>query len=190
VVERGASASSTPVYTFPVSFAKELLLADIGYSAWANQRLLDACSELTGEELERDLRISHTSILATLGHLCDGERVWLLCLDTTADLGVWRLPSGPAPEYSLNALKQNWPELSDGYRRWLEGVSEASLGVELTVQLPGEAKPRLPRWKILRHVLDHSTFHRGQVVGMIRALGHQPPAINRMDYYFAEPRKQ
>jgi uncharacterized damage-inducible protein DinB len=35
----------------------------------------------------------------------------------------------------------------------------------------------------LRHVLEHSTLHRGQVVGMIRMLGHQPPAIQRMDYY-------
>jgi uncharacterized damage-inducible protein DinB len=54
----------------------------------------------------------------------------------------------------------------------------------LTVQLP-ERVERFPRWKILRHVLEHSTMHRGQVVGMIRMLGHQPPAINAMDYYLA-----
>jgi uncharacterized damage-inducible protein DinB len=110
-----------------------VLLADIRHSAWANRSLLDGCSALTSDELERELRISHSSILATLRHIYDGERVWLDCLRTTPDLGTWRV-------------------------------------------LPGEVEQRFPRWRILRHVLEHSTLHRGQVVGMIRMLGHQPPA--------------
>jgi uncharacterized damage-inducible protein DinB len=178
--------------------AKPLLLADIGYSAWANQRLLEASSALAAEELERDLGVSHSNILATLRHICDGEKVWLDCLSTTKEGASWRLPTGPAPQPSLDELKQIWPPLWDGYRRWLSGLCgqsvpeagvsgnelyEAGLGVELIVQLPDGSAPRLARWKILRHVLDHSTFHRGQVIGMIRSLGHTPPAINRMDYW-------
>jgi uncharacterized damage-inducible protein DinB len=34
-------------------------------------------------------------------------------------------------------------------------------------------------------VLEHSIMHRGQVVGMIRMLGHQPPPNSPMDYYLA-----
>jgi uncharacterized damage-inducible protein DinB len=82
---------------------------------------------------------------------------------------------------SFDALKQNWPKLWDSYSHWFEGQSESTLGVELIVQLP-DKEPHLPRWKILRHVLDHSQFHRGQIVAMIRSLGYCPPAINRMDY--------
>jgi len=184
----GHPAIRPSVYTFAVSLAKELLLTDIRYSGWANQRLLEACSALTSEEIERDLRISHASILATLRHIHDGERVWLDCLRTSPEMGPWRLPQGTPPEPSLDALRLNWPELSDGYRRWLEDLSEAGLGIELRVQLPGEIEPSLPRWKILRHVLEHSALHRGQIVGMIRTLGHTPPAIHRMDYYLAGER--
>lgn len=169
----------------PVWFAKQVLVTDIGYSGWANQRLLEACSALTSEEIERDLRISHASILATLRHIHDGERVWLECLRTSPEMGPWRLPQGSPPEPSLEALRRSWPELSDGYRRWIENLPEAGLGVELRVLLPGDVEPSLPRWKILRHVLDHSTFHRGQIVGMIRTLGHTPPATHRMDFYLA-----
>ncbi|MGB0009626.1 MAG: DinB family protein, partial [Candidatus Sulfotelmatobacter sp.] len=39
---------------------------------------------------------------------------------------------------------------------------------------------QLPRWKILRHVLEHSTMHGGQIIGMFRMLGHQPPASSPM----------
>lgn len=58
--------ASRPVcfYTSFVSFAKKVLLADIRYSAWANRSLLDGCSALTSDELERELRISQSSILA------------------------------------------------------------------------------------------------------------------------------
>jgi uncharacterized damage-inducible protein DinB len=182
--------------------AKTLLLADIEYSGWANQRLLEACSALAAEEVERDLNVSHVSILATLRHICDGEKVWLDCLSTTAAGESWRLPMGAVPEPSLDELKQIWPPLWGGYRRWLSGLPDesareagvggnescgAGLGIELIVQLPDGTAPRLARWKILRHVLDHSIFHRGQLVGMIRSLGHTPPAINRMDYWLVNP---
>ena len=174
-----------PIYTFSVSFPRQLLLADVNRSAWANQRLLQGCAALASEELKRDFRISHASILSTLGHIYDGERVWLDCLRTTADLGTWRLPQGPGPEYSLGMLMQSWPEIWGGYGRWLEDLPEKGLGIELTLQLPGAIERPFPRWKILRHVLEHSTLHRGQIIGMIRMLGHQPPANSPMDYYLA-----
>jgi uncharacterized damage-inducible protein DinB len=163
-------------------FAKQLLSSDIRYSAWANQRLLDACSGLSDDEIARDLGISHSSILSTLRHIHDGERVWLDCLRTTPEMGPWVLPQGTPPEPSLDALRRSWPELSSGYRQWLEGVSEAVLEEELRVRLPGAKEPSLARWKILRHELEHSTLHRGQIVGMIRMLGHAPPAIHRLDF--------
>jgi uncharacterized damage-inducible protein DinB len=169
-----------------VSLAKQLLVTDILFSGWANERLFEACSGLTAEELERDLRISHANILATLQHIHDAERVWLDCLRTNPEAGPWWLPHGSPPEPSFDSLRRSWPELSNGYRRWIEDSSEAGLGVELKVQLPGEMEPSLPRWKILRHVLEHSALHRGQIIGMIRMLGHTPPAINRMDFYLAD----
>jgi uncharacterized damage-inducible protein DinB len=173
------------IYTFLVSLAKQVLITDVRQSAWANQGLLDGCAALTAEELGRDLGISHKSILATLFHIYDGERVWLDCLRTTADMGTWRLPIAPGPRLSLEQLRQKWPELWDGYDHWLDERSESSLTVELNLRLPGEVEKRLPRWKILRHVLHHSTLHRGQVVGMMRMLGHQPPPNSPMDYYLA-----
>jgi uncharacterized damage-inducible protein DinB len=168
-----------------VSLAKELLLTDVRYSGWANQCLLDACSRLTAEEIARDLRISHASILSTLQHIHDAERVWLDCLQANPETGPWRLPHGSPPKPWFDALRRSWPELSNGYRRWIQDSSEADLGVELKVLLPDEAEPSLPRWKILRHALEHSTLHRGQIIGMIRMLGHTPPPLDRMDFYLA-----
>ncbi len=162
-----------------------MLIAELRQSAWANQCLLEGCAALSADELGRDFRISHHSILATLCHIYHGETVWLDCLCTTADMGIWRLPIGPAPELSLDELRQKGPEIREAYDGWLEERSETSLRADLNLQLPGAVEARLPRWKILRHVLHHSTLHRGQIVGMMRMLGHQPPPNSPMDYYLA-----
>jgi uncharacterized damage-inducible protein DinB len=167
--------------------AKQLFSSDLRYSEWANRQLLDACAKLTAEELQRDLRLSHKSILTTLQHICDGEKVWLDCLSTTAAGGNWTLPPEPAPKVALSELQQNWLELWRGYERWLDELPNAAedLQAELLVKIPDGRIARFTRWHILRHVLDHSQFHRGQVIGMIRRLGHTPPAINRGDYWLA-----
>jgi uncharacterized damage-inducible protein DinB len=164
---------------------KRILLSDVHHSAWADQQMLAACAMLRAEELEHDFHISHSSILATLGHTYDSERVWLNCLQTTADGGTWRLPPGPAPQYSIGTLQQNWPGIWNGFDRWLQELPDASLEIELLLHLPGGLERHFPRWKILRHVLVHSTLHRGQIVGMIRMLGHQPPPSSSMDFYLA-----
>jgi uncharacterized damage-inducible protein DinB len=168
-----------------MSSAADLLLSDINYSAWADQQLLEASSSLPSDKLQHDLRLSHTSIIATLRHIYDGERVWLNCIRDTPDGEIYVLPQSPAPELSLDSLREQWPKLWNGYREWIETqLRRNQLDSEIIVQLPAQA-PRFPRRNILRHVLDHSQFHRGQIVAMFRALGHCPPAINRMDYFFA-----
>jgi uncharacterized damage-inducible protein DinB len=160
-------------------------LSDINYGAWANQSLLDASSTFPAEELVRDIRLSHNNIISTLRHIYDAERVWLDCL-LTPDAQTYLLPQAPSPELSLEELKQSWPKLWDGYRECVQHEtserSAAFLSAEIIVLLP-DSRPSLAREKILRHVLDHSQFHRGQVVAMIRALGRCPPAINRMDFF-------
>jgi uncharacterized damage-inducible protein DinB len=170
-----------------MSQLRQLLLAQTGYSAWATRQLLDACSTLSLEQIDRDLGASHTSILRTLRHVHDGERVWLRRL---VEVDNEHLPPGPAPEHSFEFLVESWPELSDGYRRWIEAASDSDLICEVTTLMPDglfTAPPkstclRVPRWVIVLHVVNHSTFHRGQIVTMLRELGVQPPTTDLTFY--------
>jgi uncharacterized damage-inducible protein DinB len=41
----------------------------------------------------------------------------------------------------------------------------------------------MTQWKILLHMVNHSTPHRGQVVGMLRQFGQQPPNTDLFSYY-------
>jgi uncharacterized damage-inducible protein DinB len=160
----------------------QLLLTQTSYSAWATGQLLNACAPLTLEQLDRGFGASHSSILRTFEHIYDGERVWL---ERLIERGVWRLPTGPAPEYTFEFLVQSWPNLWQGYRQWLESASDDDLTHEFSTLLPEEATLRGPRWQIVLHAVNHSTLHRGQVITMLRALGCQPPSTDLMSYYLA-----
>jgi uncharacterized damage-inducible protein DinB len=162
-----------------MSQLKELLLAHTGYSAWAMRQVLEACSDLTLEQLERGLGASHSSLLGTFRHIHDGERVWLLRLGQGDSE---RLPMEPGPTRSFEFLIQSWPELWEGYRGWLEVASDADLSHEVSTVLPDGVFFRVPRWQIVLHAINHSSFHRGQIITMFRAVGVKPPNTDLTAY--------
>ena len=165
-----------------MSQLRELLVAHMGYSAWGTRRALDVCAPLTSEQLDRGLGASHSSILRTFRHIHDGERVWLQRL---VEGGFKPLPPGQAPEHSFEFLVASWPKIWGGYREWLESRSDEDLAEELSTVLPDGGEFNVPRWQIVLHAINHSTFHRGQIVSMLRALGVEPPNTDMTCYYAA-----
>jgi uncharacterized damage-inducible protein DinB len=166
--------------------AKTLLLADVRYSEWATRRLLEAASSLTAEERIRDLGQSHRSVVATLNHFFISERLWLDCLATHKLPALYTLgQSAPPPELSIEELQREWPPIWRRLDSWLGELT----GDELAALIPCETMPGqfrdFPRWEILRHDVNHATLHRGQVVGMLRQLGKQPPNVDIMTYYLS-----
>jgi uncharacterized damage-inducible protein DinB len=169
-----------------MAIVKQVLLTDLDYSAWANQRLLDVCSTLTAEELDRDLGASHGSVAGTLRHIYDAERVWLNQLRATSlpplsEMGDQRRFQDSPPETGLQELKQQWPEIWEGLHRWIEHLPSEDLDREPHICLPNGEEFHV--WKVVRHVVNHSTLHRGQLMGMLCRLGTQPPGTDIMTYY-------
>jgi hypothetical protein len=60
---------------------KSTLLTHLDYSLWATSKLLDAASRLSPEQLNRDLQVSHISLLGTLQHIYYADRIWLARLE-------------------------------------------------------------------------------------------------------------
>jgi len=170
-----------------MELAIELLRSDIEFSFWADAALLRALGVIDSRDLEPGSPVSARGISKTLFHIFVAERVWLECLRAPVEVRSWRLPPDPPPDLPIEVLDSEWPVLHAGYRLWMEGLpSPDAMAEELYVELPNGRAPLLARWQVLRHVLDHSDFHRGQIVAALRALGRTPPAINRMDFWLSK----
>jgi uncharacterized damage-inducible protein DinB len=166
--------------------AKTLLLGDVRYSEWATRRLLDAASALTKEELVRDLGQSHRSVVGTLNHYFLSERLWTESLATHTLPALYTLGrSAPPADLSIDELQRVWPPIWEQLDTWLSGLDEVELAAVIRCEtLQGQFRD-FPRWEIIRHSVNHSTLHRGQVIGMLRQLGKQPPNVDIMTFYLS-----
>jgi uncharacterized damage-inducible protein DinB len=167
--------------------AQEMLLFLADYCAWADRQILAACSALTAEELLRDLNASHTNILRTLTHMYFAERAWTARLREDQPPSFARIMEPRSfddipPEPTLHELQQSWPTVSAGLRHYVEATPEPELTGNFRAPDWG-----ILRWKLVMHIVNHSTMHRGQVASMIRQLGHQPPCTDLFEYNLQHP---
>ena len=153
------------------------------YTEWANARVLGAVEKLSPEELLRDVRISHRSILGTLLHIAGADWLWLERWHGNSPMGqhVW---AGWTPDdaRSLQQVREKWETVVSRRNAYLDSISDADLDREFEYRrFTGEAYS-LPLGHQMQHVVNHATLHRGQIVGMVRQLGIEPPTTDLLFY--------
>jgi uncharacterized damage-inducible protein DinB len=152
------------------------------YTEWANDLAINAASGLSDEQLRRDFKISHSSIFGTLCHMAGAEWIWLeRWHGTSPGKEAWAL-WGTASCPDLATLEQRWRELRERRAKFISELDEPGLAAELHFRLLSGDSNSMPLVNQMQHVVNHATMHRGQVVGMIRQLGIDPPSTDLLFY--------
>jgi uncharacterized damage-inducible protein DinB len=155
--------------------ARDLLL----YMLWADRETLKAVREVRPEDLTRDAGISFGSLLGTLAHILGSQRMWLSRFSGDP---LDRVP-GPLDYPDLQAWIQGWEENAAGIGAFIASLTDEQIAAPITwTNTRGETFTR-PLWQPVLHLVNHSSYHRGQVVSLLRQLGHQPPSTD-LNYYF------
>jgi len=144
------------------------------YNSWASSRQLDICRTLSQQQFEQALGNSFTSVRATLAHLLGAEWVWLERLRGRSPERLLAIADFP----TLEAIERRWEAIDHGFQEHLSGLNEEQLLRKVSyVNFQGETWV-YPVWLVLLHIINHQTYHRGQITTLIRQLGIQPPAID------------
>jgi uncharacterized damage-inducible protein DinB len=149
-----------------------------GYSAWANGRMFDAAAALPAEQLSATIASSFPSVLGTLGHIVAAEWIWLRRWlgDSPMAAPAWVAGS------SLPELRARLGEVEAERDRFLGRLEDVDL--ERIVQyrrMSGEEHAdRLA--DLVRHAVNHSTYHRGQLATQLRQVGASPPGTDFVSY--------
>jgi uncharacterized damage-inducible protein DinB len=154
----------------------------LDYNDWARDRLLDAVSALSTEQFTRDLGSSFGSVRDTIAHICDTESIWLRRWKGEQPLGFQRPDRIP----DVAAARKEWAELERGMRAFLHELGPD--GVERAIEYKdfrGAARSDV-FWQMLQHVVNHGSYHRGQVTSMLRQLGAPPPKYMDLIVYYRE----
>ena len=153
------------------------------YTEWANDLAMGAAAALPDESLRRDVGISHKSIFGTLVHMAGAEWIWLKRWNgySPTKAEAWsRWSTESCAE--LSTLKEYWTELVTQRAQFISQLDASKLAAELPFKLLSGDPSSMPLVNQMQHVVNHATMHRGQVVGMIRQLGMEPPATDLIFY--------
>lgn len=153
------------------------------YNQWANHRILDAVSHLDAEAFDRDLGSSFSSVRGTLSHILAAEWLWL-------SRWLGHSPAGLPDSWdlsTLDAIRSRWAEVERDRQAFLAELTEEALGRRISYRdMKGRAHQNTFE-QMLRHVVNHSSYHRGQVVTLLRQLGTEAVSTDLIRFYREAP---
>lgn len=154
---------------------RDVILADaFGHHVWATERIIDACADLTAEQLAAPVPGTYGSIIDTLRHLVGADASYLQLLtdgrvaeieESTMDLAALRA--------AMTACGESWS--------WLVGQPLDGERNVVRVRDDGSAS-HAPLSIRVGQALHHGTDHRSQVCTALTMLGIEPPAIDVWDF--------
>jgi uncharacterized damage-inducible protein DinB len=144
------------------------------FNEWANARVLDTLRALPEADYAREQGGGWPSLRATFVHLAVATDAWA---ERFSGRDATRLPTAddlPGLEDAARVLLA----AQEKHARLLPTFDAARLaGPFAWKNLKGETKTA-PFWVVVRHVVNHQTYHRGQISSMVRRLGHAPKSTD------------
>lgn len=137
-------------------------------------RIIDACRELSVEQLETTVPGTYGSIIDTARHLVDADVSYLFVLS-----------DGRRPEIEVE--QADLAELKEAMRvnrpLWAELVArELAPDANIVRQRDDGTSSHAPMGIRLPQVLHHGTDHRSQICTALTSLGIEPPEIDVWDF--------
>ncbi len=131
--------------------------------AWADDKMLGAIAKDMPENI------------SVLQHIYLGEMVWIRRVKGDRNVAIQEL----TPPASVSELQSLWPAL---HRDWqdIAANDDCNRIIEFSRQ---NVDITSPMWQIILHLVNHGSYHRGQVAASLRAAGFPPPPTDLMVYY-------
>ena len=161
------------------------LVDHLTYNLWANERMGHFLMAQTDAVLQAEQKSSFTSITKTVMHLWDAEIVWLTRLRGQS-LTEW-----PSKKFAgtkvdmLHGLIKTSTELLQLVKEKGDGFTSQAIAYK---NMKGDPYTNRVE-EILYHVVNHGTYHRGQIITMLRGAGVEQVVNTDLITWFREQKK-
>ena len=150
------------------------------YHYWARDRILDAVEPLSSDQVTRDMGNSFRSVRDTLAHIYAADWAWYS--RWIGDSPTALLPADMFPD--IAAIRAAWIELERKVRALLAELDDQGVNRVHHYRLLSGQPGATVFWQMAQHVVNHATYHRGQVTTMLRQLGVEPAkAMDLIAFY-------
>ena len=142
----------------------------LDYHYWARDRVLDAAGEISTDDFTAPRGSSFSSMRDTLAHTYFAEWAWYSRWQGESPS---KLPD-PGQFADVASLRAAWTELESKVRAFVEPMSDGDLARVTEYRLFSGATGASPMWQMVQHVVNHASYHRGQITTMLRQAGAKP----------------
>ena len=148
------------------------------YNSWATNRTFETLDQLTDEQYSKDMRTSHGSIKGTMVHLVGAEKIWLERFNEAPQPFL-----GENPPETVAELRTIWEQTGHATAKWLGMMNDRKLAETFSMKSRKGDQLTPVFWQAFQHVTNHSTYHRGQVVAMLRQIGVAPKGTDMILFF-------
>jgi uncharacterized damage-inducible protein DinB len=149
------------------------------YNAWANRRSLSAAAALTPEQFTKPMGSSFSSVRDTLAHIFGAEWIWL-------ERFQGRSPSSlpdTTQYHDISTLGERWGEFEPRLLNFVRGLTQSDLDRVMEYKTLKFGVYSNPLWQSMQHLVNHGSYHRGQVTTLLRQLGAPAILTDLMHFY-------
>lgn len=141
----------------------------IRYNIWAHRKLLEQVKNFTQDDFSKEIGGSFPSLQKTFHHVLESDWIW-----THRFKGI-PLVTLPTDWHTDNAaaIQNVWYPLQDQMQELTKDLAREEFR-ELRFTTRSGDTYQMAFLDLVIHVANHGTYHRGQIVNMIRALGEKP----------------
>lgn len=133
---------------------------------WANHRITDLINGLDTQLHLTTIESSFGILRGTVQHMANAESIWwqrMKLVETPHSFDDLDMP--------LDLVSKKLIEFSNQWKDWIEKSAANALEHEFLYHNTKKEQFKQPVYQMLLHLFNHQTYHRGQLVIMLKQLG-------------------
>ncbi|SCY51211.1 Uncharacterized damage-inducible protein DinB (forms a four-helix bundle) [Paenibacillus polysaccharolyticus] len=144
----------------------------VHYHVWASQIIMQRIQELPASVLHQEVNSSFPTLAHALSHMNAVDQMWYLVLTGTSMPEALQIcmPRNEETFATIEEYFERYAELSNQYLTWFSQQTDLEQLLLLDNPFAGVRQTRFA--EIILHLVNHGTYHRGNISTMLRQLGH------------------
>lgn len=156
------------------------------YHVWANEKVFQRLQEVPKEICDQEITSVFPTITKTLTHMLLTDHVWLLAMKGESYEEVGKKVGALSQEVEgkgVEEVRGLFQEVAEQYKDFFH---QTDLDAVSAYTHPQAGTIHVPYREIVQHVVNHGTYHRGNISAMLRQLGHAGASHDYIYYLFEQ----
>ncbi|SFE01131.1 Uncharacterized damage-inducible protein DinB (forms a four-helix bundle) [Paenibacillus catalpae] len=156
------------------------------YHIWANNRLFDHLKQLPEEVYSSEVQSVFPSVAAVMEHLYVRDEMWLAVItgESTDLVSLVTRLTEEVKGLTASSLEERYNRIADRFRDYMAGVDDLDKVTSITH--PRAGSMNAPISGLIQHVVNHGTYHRGNVTAILRQQGHPGVATDYIYFLYSQ----